>query len=64
MRSSVGGGLQGIKLADEFVAERFEGRPVLSHVLNQHLQDRAVMKEEFEKKIADLDTALKAQQSS
>lgn len=34
--------LQGIKLAEEFVNENFEGHPVLSHVLNLHLQDCAV----------------------
>ena len=50
----VWGFLQGIKLANELLDENFEGHSVLSHVLNLHLQDRAVMKEENEVRILAL----------
>ena len=53
------GFLQAIKLADEFVLERFSGHSVLSHVLNLHLQDSAVMKEEFNRRLAVIDLQLK-----
>jgi len=50
----VWGFLQGVSMADEFTNENFEGHSVLSHVLNLHLQDRAVMKEEYEETIRSL----------
>ena len=53
------GFLQGVKLADEFVVERFSGHVILSHVLNLHLQDNALMKTEYSKKMAGMETQLK-----
>ena len=47
----VWGFLQGLKLANELVEVQFEGHRVLSHVLNNHLQDTAVMKSDFNAKL-------------
>eukprot|EP00536_Pseudo-nitzschia_multiseries_P001998 jgi/Psemu1/4666/gm1.4666_g len=43
-----------LKLANEFVKEKFKGHSVLSHVLNLHLQDQAVMKEDYDSMIQEL----------
>lgn len=45
------GFFQGLKLAGEFNDVNFSGHQVLSHVLNLHLHDRAVMKESLESKL-------------
>ena len=59
------GFLQGIKLAEEFVNENFEGHSVLSRVFNLHLQDRVVMKEENEARMLEaLTTANSAKQTA
>jgi len=51
----VWGYFQGLKLANEVNAAGFSGHQVLSHVLNLHLQDQAVMKDALDEKLKTLE---------
>jgi hypothetical protein len=50
--------LQTIPLEKEFIADDFTPHPVVSNVLNQHLQTSAVMKPQFESEMEDMKKAM------
>ena len=54
------GCLQAYKRMQEFKKNLFAADPELSHILNMHLQDNAVMKRDLEKMHKQIETALKA----
>jgi hypothetical protein len=56
--------LQTIPLEKEFMEDDFTPHPVVSNVLNQHLQTSAVMKPQFESEMEDMKKAMKALQTS